>query len=358
MNEKLLMTPGPTNVPKRVLDSMSQSMMHHRTSEFSSMLSQLSERLKYVFQTSSDVLTFPAAGTGGLEAVLVNLFSPGDRVLLVSIGVFGDRFAKIAQAFGLEVDKLEVMWGMGAAPQAISDRLKDSHKAVIVTHNETSTAASNDIQKIAEILSGEDKLLIVDAVSSLGGIELRMDEWGIDAVVTASQKALMSPPGLTFISLSERAWEHARKSKMPKYYWDFEKARDDLNKAKPQNPYTPAVSLVAAANEALAMIQEEGLENVWKRHGLVAKRVRSGVEKLGLKIYTHGDYLSNTVTAVDIGERAESVKAMMEKEHGIIISGGQGQLKGRIIRIGHMGCIDCEMADRTLRALEDCINRA
>ncbi|AHM56292.1 soluble hydrogenase, small subunit [Peptoclostridium acidaminophilum DSM 3953] len=358
MNEKLLMTPGPTNVPKRVLDSMSQSMMHHRTSEFSCMLSQMSERLKYVFQTSSDVLTFPAAGTGGLEAVIVNLFSPGDRVLLVSIGVFGDRFSKIAQVFGLDVDKLEVPWGMGADPQTIKESLKDSHKAVIVTHNETSTAAANDIKKIAEMLSGEDKLLIVDAVSSLGGLELRMDEWGIDAVVTASQKALMSPPGLAFISLSERAWEKSKESRLPKYYWDFEKARADLNKAKAQNPYTPAVSLIAATNEALAIIQEEGIENAWKRHELMANRIRSGIEKIGLGIFTHRDYLSNTVTAVDVGEKAETVKAMMENEHGIIISGGQGVLKGRIIRIGHMGCIDGEMADRTLKALEDCMNRA
>lgn len=357
MQQKLLMTPGPTNVPERVLSKMAEAVLHHRTTEYGMLFAEMNERIKRVFQTTNPVLTFPAAGTGGLEASIVNMFSKGDKVLIASIGVFGDRFIKIAKIFGLEVDEIKIPWGEGVTVEDIKDKLTDEHKALIVTHNETSTASTNPIKEIGEFMKGKNQLLIVDGVSSIGGIEAKMDEWNIDILITASQKALMSPPGLAFVGVSEKAFEAAKKSTIPKYYWDFLSAREYLDKPVPENPYTPAVSLINAANEALKMIEEEGLYNVYKRHEVLAKKFRDETAKMGLKVFTNENFISPTVTGFLIEEegKASKIKKRMEQEFNIVIAGGQGKLKGKMIRVGHMGCVDEEMIDRTLDALRKCL---
>lgn len=357
MDSKLLMTPGPTNVPERVLRKMGEPMLHHRTKEYGKIFGEMSERLKYVFQTKNPVLTFPAAGTGGLEAAVVNMFSKGDKVLAVSIGEFGNRFIKIAEIYGVKVDIIEVPWGKGVEVEDIKENLRDDHKALIVTHNETSTAATNPIEKIGAFMKDKKQLFIVDGVSSIGGIEAKMDDWNIDVLITASQKALMSPPGLSFIGVSDKAWEANKNSTLPKFYWDLFNARKYLERPTPENPYTPAVSLIVGTNEALKMIEEEGLYNVYERHEKLALKLRYEVERMGLKIYTDKRFLSNTVTAILFEEdgAASRIKKTMEEEHDIIIAGGQGNLKGKMIRIGHMGCVNQEMIDMTLYALKKCL---
>lgn len=357
MEEKLLMTPGPTNVPQRVLNKMSEAVIHHRTAEYGRLFAEMNERIKYVFQTKNPVLTFPAAGTGGLEASIVNMFSRGDKILAVSTGVFGDRFIEIAKIYGLDVDTIAVPWGRGVTVDEIREQLKDEHKGLIVTHNETSTTVTNHIREIGEFMKGKKQLFIVDGVSSIGGLEAKMDEWGIDVLITASQKALMSPPGLAFVGVSDKGWEAAKKSNNPKYYWDFLRARKFLDKPLPENPYTPAVSLISAVNEALKMIEEEGLYNVYKRHHDLADKFRNRTENMGLKVYTDKNYLSDTVTGFLIEEDGEAsrIKKRMEQEFNIVIAGGQGNLKGKMIRVGHMGCVNDEMIDRTLDALGKCL---
>lgn len=357
MQNKLLMTPGPTNVPDRVLKKMSQAVLHHRTSEFSGVFNEMSERLKYVFQTKNPVLTFTSSGTGGLEAAVVNMFSKGDKVLAVTIGVFGDRFIKIAKLYGLNVDVISVPWGKGVTVEEIKDKLCDEHKALIVTYNETSTAATNPIKEIGEFMKDKKQLLMVDGVSAIGGMEAKMDEWNIDVLVTGSQKALMTPPGLAFVGVSDKAWEAAEKSNLPKFYFDFKSARESLEKSMPQNPYTPSVPLIIAANEALNMIEDEGLYNVYARHDKLAAIVRNEVENMGLKIYTDKQYLSSVVTGIIFEEDniASKIKKRMEEEFDIIIAGGQQKLKGKMIRIGHMGCVDEEMIERTLNSLRKCL---
>ncbi len=349
---KLLMTPGPTNVPKRVLDKMNMPMLHHRTKEFGKAFQEFNDRLKFIFQTKNPVLTFPAAGTGGLEAAIVNLFSPEDKILAVSIGVFGDRFIEIGKSFGLNIDVIQIPWGKGVELKEIQNKLKDEHKALIVTHNETSTGAINCIKEIGDFMKNKNQLYIVDAVSSLGAVEIQMDNWSIDILITASQKALMSPPGLTFVGVSEKGWKAVKKAQLPKYYWDFEKTRKYMEKTVPQNPYTPAVSLILATNESLKMIEEEGLKNVYERHKKLALKFRSEVKSLGLPLFVDERYFSDTITAITVEEKALQLKNIMEEKFNIIIAGGQGILNNKIVRIGHMGSVDEEMIDKTVQALK------
>lgn len=252
---------------------------------------------------------------------------------------------------------LKSLGGRGVEIEEIKAGLKEDHKALIVTHNETSTATTNHIKEIGEFMKDKSQLLIVDGVSSVGGLEVKMDEWNIDVLITASQKALMTPPGLAFIGISDKGWEAAKGATLPKFYWDFSNARKYLEKPQPENPYTPAVSLIAGANEALKMIEEEGLYNTFRRHEYLASKVREELEKMNLKIYTDKKFLSDVVTGVIFEEDgvASRIKKRMEEEFNIVIAGGQGNLKGKMIRIGHMGYVDEEMVDRTLNALKQCI---
>lgn len=354
---KLLMTPGPTNIPNRTLIAMTDCVMHHRSDEYTKLFGEYNQRLKRLFNTKNPVLTFPAAGSGGLESAVVNMFSKGDKVLFLSCGVFGDRFAQIGDIYGLEVDKIKAKQGFGIDIETIEEHLKEDHKAVVITHNETSTGVTNDIEKIGKYLKDKDKLFIVDAVSSLGAVEIKMDEWGIDVLVTGSQKALMSPPGLTLVGLSQKALKACEESDLPKFYFDYKKANDYYQ--KDQNPYTPAISLIVALNESIKMMEEEGIENVYKRHQRAADICRREVERLGLEFFTDENYKSDTITSIAFNDDgiATKVKAMMEDEYRIIIAGGQGQLKGKIIRIGHMGMIDEKTIRHTMKCLGETLEK-
>lgn len=354
--DKLLMTPGPTMIPHRVRETMARQIIHHRTKEFEHYFVKMNESLKKVFQTQNPVLTLVSSGTGGMEAAVANAFSPGDKVLVVSTGVFGDRFVKITTRFGLDVKVISVPWGRGIDPEEIKKFLDspegDGVKGVFVTHNETSTGVANDIKSIGEVLRGRDCLYIVDAISSMGGMEIRTDEWGIDMVIAGSQKALMLPPGLAFVSVSEKAWNAIEKSKLPKFYFDFLAYRKSLNDNT--TPYTTAVTLVIAASESLDMILEEGLENIFARHKNLAEACRAAVKALGLELFADERYASDLITSIKAPEGIDidQVRKIMNLQYDIMVTGGQQHLKGKIMRIGHMGYVDGFDLLKTITALE------
>jgi aspartate aminotransferase-like enzyme len=355
MKKQMLMVPGPTPVPPEVLQAMGKQMINHRGAAFGELFSEVNHLIKKVFQTENHVLIFPGAGTGAMEAAVVNLTEPGERVLLATIGAFGDRFGDILEGHGVIVERVEAEWGMAIDPQAVKEKLENNReiKKLFITHNETSTGVTNDLKAVKDAIP-DDVLMIVDAVSGLGGIDLRMDEWGIDVVVTGSQKALMIPPGLAFIALNDRAWKVVEENKAPKYYWDFKLARKFLEKNPPETPYTPAVSLLYALQASLRLIIEEGLENVFARHELMAKAIRAGVKALGLKMLAEDDVASHTVTAVyspegiDVGK----LRKLMREKYGITLAGGQKKLEGKIFRIGHLGYVDWPDVVTVLAGLE------
>jgi aspartate aminotransferase-like enzyme len=363
MTEQLLMIPGPTPVPPRVLRAMGQPMINHRGKEYAALFREVNAGLKEIFQTQSDVLTFPAAGTGALEAAIVNLLSPGDKVLSVSIGAFGDRFAQIAEAFGAHVVKLAMEWGDGADANVVAEKLSSPEcqgvKAVLLTQNETSTGVTNPVKEIAEEIGKSANreiekcpLLLVDAISGLGAIDLPMDAWGVDVVITGAQKALMCPPGLGFVALNERAWNATETAKMPRFYWDFREAKRYAE--RDQNPYTPAVSLLFALRESLAMMREEGLPQVFARHERLGSMARTGIKKLGLELLVKNErFASNTVTAVlsPDGVPASQIISALRDQHNVIVAGGQGKLRDKIFRIGHVGYVSEDDVRRTLAAL-------
>lgn len=336
-----LMVPGPTPVPERVQNAMHHPMINHRGPGYEAMFKDISVQLKGLFHTKNDVLTYPCSGTGAMEAAIVNFFSPGDKVLVVSIGVFGDRLGEIAAAYGLQVEKINIEWGQAAEPAVLAGRLADDKageiKGVLMTHNETSTGVTNDIAALAKAKGGHPALLIVDAVSALGAIPMRMDDWGVDVVITGSQKALMIPPGLGFMALNERAWAAYQKSTLPKYYWDAQKVKKSLEKG--QNPYTPPVSLLFGLQESLKMITEEGEAAIAARHELLAQAVRAGVSAMGLKLFAAPGAASSVVTAVwaPEGVDGKALQKKMRDAFGITMAGGQKTLEGKIFRIGHLG---------------------
>lgn len=341
LNKPYLMVPGPTSVPDRVLQAMHRPVINHRGPQYEDMFRDISTKLQQVFQTKNAVLTFPASGSGAMEAAVVNILSTGDKVLVVSIGVFGDRFAEIAKRFGADVEKLDFPWGQAADPEVLANRLRNDHaqqiKAVFITHNETSTGVTNNIAALAAACADHPALRVVDAVSSMGAVNLEMDAWGLDVVVTGSQKALMIPPGLGFMALSERAWAANAASTMPKFYWDAQAMKKSLGKG--QNPYTPPVSLLYGLQESLTLIQEEGLANIFARHRLLAAGLRTGLKALGLELLADDNAASPGVTAViaPAGIEAKQIQKMMREQYGITIAGGQKQLENKIFRIGHLG---------------------
>ena len=357
MKSSFLMTPGPTQVPSQVSLAMAQEIIHHRVPAFGALLKDITEKLQYVFQTQNDVLVFPGAGTGAMEGAIVNFFSPGDKVAFGIIGEFGSRWAKIAEIFGLQPIRLGGEWGKAVTAQDIdlllsSEAGKDV-KGVFITHNETSTGVYSDLKSIGEVCQKHDVLYLVDAVSSLVAIDCKTDLWGIDVVITASQKALMTPPGLCFFSVSKKGWEYNQEAKCPRYYWDLANALKSLKKPTPENPYTPAVTLLFGLNEALNMIKQEGLENVFKRHLQLSKMFRTGVEALGLELMVKDEKIASpAVTSIMIPEGIEAGKITgFFRNNGIVIAGGQGQLKGRIIRVGHLGYVDAFDISNTLITL-------
>ena len=348
-----LRIPGPTPCPESVLQAMSKQMINHRGKEFDEMIHRMTPALKEVFQTKGDVFILTCSGTGSMEAAIVNTLSPGDKVLSLANGVFGDRFATIAEQFGAEVTRLRFEWGKAVDPDAAKDALKadPTIKAVLVTHNETSTGVTNDLAAIGAVVKEYDKLLLVDAISSLGCIDLQVDNWGVDVAVTGSQKGWMVPPGFAFASVSERAWKAHAEAKMPRFYWDFAKAKDFLNKG--QTPWTPAVSIFFALEVALELIFDEGLPNIFTRHARIGQRARDGVKSLGLSLFADEGCASDTVTAINSPDSIDSKKlvATVKDEHGVVLAGGQGSLAGKIFRIGHLGLVTEDDIDHVIEQL-------
>lgn len=355
-----LRIPGPTPVPPDILEAVAHPMVNHRGREFAALIKRVSERLKDFFLTKSDVMILTASGTGGLEAAVVNTLSPGDKVLCVSIGAFGDRLAAICEAYGAEVTVLAYEWGQAARPDDIRKTLADQPeiKAVAVTHNETSTGVTNPLEEIAAVVREADKLLIVDAVSSLGAISLDMDGWGLDVVVTGSQKGWMVPPGLAFVALSDRGWKAFEQARMPRFYFDLGRHRDSLQKG--QTPWTPAMSIFFGLDVALERMTSEGLERIFARHARIANTVREGVKALGLQLLCEDErFASDTVTAVkcpegiDVGE----LRTILEDEFNVVLAGGQAKLSGKIFRIGHLGLVEEQDVKEALDALSRVLPR-
>jgi aspartate aminotransferase-like enzyme len=349
-----LRIPGPTPCPEEVLQAMTKQMINHRGPEFGRILNEVTDELKQLFQTKNDVFLLTGSGTGGLEAAIVNTLSPGDKVLSVSNGVFGERFATIAQQFGAEVIPLQFEWGRAADIDTVRRALgaAPETRAVLVTHNETSTGVTNDLAQISAAVKEFDKLTLVDAVSSLSSINLPVDDWHCDVVVTASQKGWMVPPGLAMVSVSEEAWRAHKKAKMPRFYWDFAKAKSYLEKG--QTPWTPVIPVVFALSLSLRMMLKEGLTNIIARHARVAGDARDGIKSLGLSLFADEKYASNTVTAV-AGSNGLDVKKMLKilrEEHQIVLGGGQQRLDGKIFRIGHMGWVAEGDIDVVISALK------
>jgi aspartate aminotransferase-like enzyme len=339
---------------------MTKQMINHRGKEFAQIIHQVTQRLKELFQTKGDVFILTASGTGGLEAAVVNTLSPGQRVLSVSNGVFGERFADIAEAFGADVNRLRFEWGRAAEPDAIAAALDNNPKieAVLVTHNETSTGVTNDLGAISAVVKQRGKLLLVDAISSLGCIDLPIDAWCCDVVVTGSQKGFMIPPGLAFVSVSEEAWQAHAKAKMPRFYWDFSKAKSFLEQG--QTPWTPAVSTFYALATSLEMMAEEGLQNIFARHQKVGNKARQGAKSLGLPLFAEESHASNTVTAIRSPDGLDTAKLLelLREEHGIVLAGGQQRLKGKIFRIGHLGYVSEADIDEVMETLRIALPQA
>jgi len=349
-----LRIPGPTPLPDEILRAMSKQMINHRGVEFGQILNDVTTKLKHLFQTKSDVFLLTGSGTGGLEAAIVNTLSPGDKVLSVSIGVFGERFATIAQQFGAEVVPLNFEWGKAADADAVRQALHSEPevKAVLVTHNETSTGVTNDLASISSVVKEFDKLLLVDAISGLGSINLPVDDWHCDVTVTGSQKGWMAPPGLAMVSVSEEAWRAQAKAKMPRFYWDFAKAKSYLERG--QTPWTPAITTVFALSVSLEMMLAEGLPNIVARHARLGKAARNGIKSLGLSLFAEESHASNTVTAVAAKDGLDTKKMLklLREEHEIVLAGGQQRLDGKIFRIGHLGWVREDDIETVISALK------
>jgi serine---pyruvate transaminase len=341
MLKNRLFTPGPTSVPEQVLLEMAGPIIHHRTDEFKKIAAEVLENLKYVFQTKRDVFIIASSGTGAMETAVVNLLSEGDSVVVISGGKFGERFREIALAYSLNVIPIEVEWGKKLSPETVKKFLDENKgvKAVFGTLCETSTGTHFDIQQIAEVVSGyADTVFVVDAVSSLGAVPCLTDEWKIDVVLTGSQKALMLPPGLAFMSFSEKAWAKTADSNLPKYYFDIKKYKKSL--AKSDFPFTIPVSLIVGLQKSLQMIKNITIEKVWEEHHKRAEATRQAFQSAGLKLFS--EYPSDAVTAVVMPEGidGEKIVKFLRTSYGLSIAGGQEQLKGKILRISHLGWQD------------------
>lgn len=335
-----LFTPGPTPVPEEVMLAMAQPMDHHRTKDYQNLLAETTKGMQYVLQTKNDVLTFTSSGTGAMEGAIVCCAQEGKKALVAQGGKFGERWGEVCKAFGIDYLTIDVEWGKAVAPSVIEEHLKSDTDIgmVIVVHSETSTATASDIEAIGKIVAATDALFLVDAISSAGAMPIKTDEWNIDIVVTGSQKALMLPPGLAFASVSEKAWKVIEEGKPKAYYLDYRAYRKSIKKN--DAPYTPALTLVRGLRVALQMIQEKGIENIWNRCALLAKASRAAFDAMGLKIYSESPADAVTAVLVPEGIDEAQLRKTLRSEFGIHIAGGQAQLKGKIIRVTHMGDID------------------
>ncbi len=334
-----LLAPGPTPIPPEVLQAMAHPIIHHRTPEYEALFADVRRDLRILFQCKNEVLMFAASGTGAMEGAVVNILSPGDQVVVVRGGKFGERWAEICEAHGVRVQPVDVPYGKSVDPASVAALLErdPTIKAVFATQSETSTGAVNDIQALAAIVRATPAILVVDAISSLGVMDLPMDAWGVDIVVAGSQKGLMLPPGLAFAALSDRAWALVPGAQLPKYYFNFAAERKAIEKN--QSAYTPAVSLVVGLRESLRLILAEGLPNVFARHDRLARATRAGVQALGLELFAEHPGCACTAVKAPAGIEGGAIVKGFQKR-GITIAGGQGSMRGKIFRIAHMGFVD------------------
>ncbi len=342
MLKKYIMTPGPTPISEEVLLEHARPLMHHRSPEFSEIFIEVTSKLKKLLKTENDVFVLTSSGTGSMEASIVNFFSAGDRVLVVNIGNFGERFKKITGEYGLDVISLDYEWGDTADPDDIKKALDENHdiKGVIAQFSETSTGALNDVEAIGNIVKEYPAIFIVDAISGLGASEFKTDDWGLDVVIGGSQKALSAPSGIAFISVSDKAWKLNEKSGLKKFYFDLAVAKSYTKKTPPQTPWTPGISIVVAMNRALDILFEEGLEKVFERHRVLALATQRAVEKMGLELLVKDKSkrgFSVTSIVIPEGIDGKEITRIMRTKYGVTIAGGQGKYSGKIIRIGHLG---------------------
>jgi serine---pyruvate transaminase len=348
-----LLTPGPTAVPPEVLSALAQPVIHHRSPDFAEVFALAQEQLRAVFRTERDVLVFTSSGTGAFESAIVNLLSPGQRVLAVSQGEFGERWQAMARVFGCDVVPLAYAWGQAPNPDDLRTALAESGaQTVFLVHSETSTGVVCDLEQLLAVCAEADALSIVDAVSSLGAVPLETDAWGADVVVTGSQKALMTPPGLAFAAVSERAWVRAETATLPRFYWDWERQRRVQEKGS--TPFTPATSTVVALTAALGLVLADGLEAAYARHRALGRASRAGIKAIGLELYSPDDDSAAVLTGALTPEGVDAValRLALRDKHGITIAGGHGELVSRLFRIGHIGHVTVEQIAGAMTAIE------
>lgn len=342
MKRNLLLTPGPTQIPPDICEALGRPIIHHRTPQFQEYLKEVIAGLKEVFQTKNDVYLFASSGTGVMEAAVANLLSPGDKAITVEGGKFGERWTELCDAYGAKPTAIKVQWGTSVKASQIKDILdKDkSIKAVFITLCETSTAALTDVKSIADVVKNTPAVLVVDAISGLGAADLQMDNWGVDVVVSGSHKGFMLPPGLGFVSLNDKAFKLVEASKSPRYYWDFRKCKEAMKDT--DTPFTPAIGIVIALVEVLRKIKAQGLQNTFNHYARLAKGTRAAAKALGLEILTDAQSTANVLTAIKMPPEinGDKVAKRMRDTYGVSVAGGQDQLKGKVIRITHMGGID------------------
>lgn len=361
MKKYILLTPGPTPLPPSVSEAMAQPILHHRTKEFGAMFDFTIAEMKYVYRTEkATVLMITTSGTGTMESAVANLLSPGDKTLVYTTGAFGERFVEIHKAYGLSPVVVSEEWGTAASADKLREALKKNPglKAVFLQHTDTSTGIVNDLKTLAKIVREvqPEAVIVIDSVSGLAAEKLEMDNWDLDVVITGSQKGLMAAPGLGFVAVSERAWKLVEAAKLPRFYFDWRTMKKSLKNQ--ETPYTPGVTLVAGQAEALKMIRKEGIENVWKRTDELAAYTRAWAKKMGLSLFSKTP--ANILTAINMpaGVDGDALIKEILKDEGISIAGGQLHLKGKIIRIAHMGFITKADLDAGFAAVEKRLAKA
>ncbi len=352
--------PGPTPLPPSVLEAMQRPMIQHRGPEFAAFCRALLERLKRLHRTTGDVLLWPGSGSAGWEIAVLNLLSPGDEVVAAVTGDFGDRFAGVAGTMGMVVHRIDCTWGEAIAPELLEQTLREhpATKAVLLTHNETSTGVTNPMADLAAVARAHGALVLVDAVSSAAGLPLDVDGWGLDFVLSGSQKAWMCPPGIVIVTAGPRVWEAQARSTSRRFFWDMAKARELA--AEGWTPTTPPLTLLYALDAAAQMLEEEGIDEVWERHRRLGELTRAGLGQLGLTLLADEAFASNTVTAFfpPEGISNKEIIRRMEADFGITVAGGQAHLASQIVRIGHMGWVDEEDIESCLSALSEVLETA
>jgi aspartate aminotransferase-like enzyme len=359
MIKKYLLAPGPTPVPPEVLTAMSMPIIHHRSADFIPVLESAKNGLKWLYQTKNDVIILCSTGTGGMVASVNNFFNQGDKALVVNGGNFGERWTKICRAYGLAVTEITVEWGRAVRPEAVEDALKKDPdiKGVFAQMTETSTGVNHDVRALGEIIARHDgALFIVDAISALVAHDIRPDQWGVDIMIAGSQKGLMLPPGLAFVGVSDKAWKRSETSRMPRFYFNLTAERKKLKEN--QTNFTSAVSLIIGLNESIKLLRKEGLENVFERHARLANAARKAVAALGLELYSK-DSPSNSVTAIETPAKldGQAVYKTLRETYGVTAAGGQGQAKGKIFRIAHLGWSDTFDIITAISAIEMTLKR-